>query len=74
VDDEQLYDLIFDPNESCNRVSDPACAEALAEMRARLAAWMSATDDPLLKGPMEWPDDQRPRVSPDGTSPAELHQ
>lgn len=74
VDDEQLYDLIFDPNESCNRASDPACAEALAEMRAHLAAWMSATDDPLLKGPLEWPDDQRPRVSPDGTSPAELHR
>lgn len=74
VDGEQLYDLVFDPNETCNRSADPACTEALAAMRAHLAAWMAASNDPLLKGALEWPDDDRPRVSPDGLSPAELRR
>ncbi|MBN1401089.1 MAG: sulfatase, partial [Anaerolineae bacterium] len=48
---EQLYDLIYDPNEAHNLVGDPAAAAALEEMRARLEAWMRATDDPLLRPP-----------------------
>jgi arylsulfatase A-like enzyme len=70
---EQLYDLIFDPNETCNLAAEPGCAAALAEMRAVLAEWMSATRDPLLIGPLEWPDDH-PHVSPDGISPSELNR
>lgn len=47
---EQLYDLTFDPCESCNIANDPAMADVLADMRARLDAWMRRTDDPLLGG------------------------
>jgi arylsulfatase A-like enzyme len=52
---EQLYDLIFDPNEACNLALDPAASSVLQEMRTRLAHWMQATDDPLLYGPVKAP-------------------
>jgi N-sulfoglucosamine sulfohydrolase len=67
---EQLYDLVFDPNESHNLAGDPAMVEVLAEMRGRLERWMRATDDPLLRGPVPAP----PGVQvndPDGLSPRE---
>lgn len=54
-EDEQLYDLIFDPHETDNLVGDPAAAEALSEMRGRLQRWMRDTDDPLLKGSVPRP-------------------
>jgi arylsulfatase A-like enzyme len=44
---EELYDLRADPDERCNRASDPAAAAGLREMRARLAGWMERIDDPL---------------------------
>jgi N-sulfoglucosamine sulfohydrolase len=47
---EQLYDLVFDPNEAANLVGEPAAAEPLAEMRARLRRWMEDTEDPLRHG------------------------
>jgi N-sulfoglucosamine sulfohydrolase len=47
---EQLYDLVFDPNEADNRVGDPACAHVLAQLREQLQAWMLDTGDPLLNG------------------------
>ena len=47
---EQLYDLVFDPNEAHNIAdSEPAIA---AELRSRLQAWMEETGDPLLDGPV----------------------
>ncbi len=52
VHQEALYDLVYDPNEACNLVNDPAYAEPLAEMRRRLWSWMERTDDPLLRGPV----------------------
>ena len=52
---EQLYDLVLDPAEMDNLAADPACAEALAEMRGRLDDWMRETDDPLLDGPVAPP-------------------
>jgi N-sulfoglucosamine sulfohydrolase len=55
VDREQLYDLVLDPAEGSNLVADPGSAEALAEMRGRLDAWMRETEDPLLDGPVEPP-------------------
>jgi N-sulfoglucosamine sulfohydrolase len=48
VEEEQLYDLIFDPNETRNVASDPGSRAALTDMRARLDRWMQATHDPLL--------------------------
>jgi arylsulfatase A-like enzyme len=52
---EQLHDLIFDPNEADNLVADPAYADVLDELRARLEHWMRRTDDPLLDGPVAPP-------------------
>lgn len=52
---EALYDLIFDPTESCNLAYDPSVADVLEEMRIRLEKWMRETDDPLLYGPVPAP-------------------
>ncbi len=42
---EELYDLHTDPHETRNLVHDPAHAQALGEMRVRLARWMVETGD-----------------------------
>jgi arylsulfatase A-like enzyme len=47
---EQLYDLVFDPNEASNLVEDPAYAQTVAQLRAQLERWMLDTEDPLLHG------------------------
>jgi N-sulfoglucosamine sulfohydrolase len=52
---EQLYDLVFDPNEANNLAEDPAYAAVLADLRARLERWMRDTDDPLLAGHVDPP-------------------
>ena len=52
---EQLYDLVFDPSEASNLVSDASRASVLADMRRRLDDWMRRTDDPLLRGPVPAP-------------------
>ena len=49
---EQLYDLIFDSNETHNLVNDSAVTPILEDMRHRLDRWMLETDDPLLHGPV----------------------
>ena len=53
---EELYDLVFDPNEACNLRDDPASAGVLTEMRRRLDDWMRDTDDPLPDGPIPLPE------------------
>lgn len=67
---EQLYDLVFDPNEADNLADDPAFAEVLADMRSRLERWMRATDDPLLHGPIVAPAGASFN-DPDSLSPAD---
>lgn len=52
---EELYDLIFDPNERNNLAGDASHQSTLEEMRKRLDAWMHSTDDPLLHGPVKAP-------------------
>ena len=52
---EQLYDLIFDPNEASNMANDLSVAVVLEEMRTRLDDWMYNTNDPLLHGPVRAP-------------------
>jgi N-sulfoglucosamine sulfohydrolase len=52
---EMLFDLIFDPNESQNLASNPAAWNVLQEMRQRLERWMQATNDPILSGPVPAP-------------------
>ncbi|UGS34414.1 sulfatase family protein [Capillimicrobium parvum] len=55
VDREQLYDLIFDPDEGDNLAADPAYADVRRELAARLERWMRETRDPLLDGPVPAP-------------------
>jgi arylsulfatase A-like enzyme len=53
---EELYDLLFDPNESHNLAESPDHADLRAVMRERLETWMQTTDDPLLAGFVRAPD------------------
>jgi N-sulfoglucosamine sulfohydrolase len=52
---EQLYDLLFDPNEANNLIDDPGCAQVATELRARMDEWMRDTEDPLLAGHVDPP-------------------
>jgi len=70
VETEQLYDLVFDPNETRNLARDPLARAALEEMRERLDRWMHTTADPLLDGPIAAPPGALAN-DPDGTSPNE---
>ena len=54
-DREELYDLVFDPNEGRNVADDPANRTVLDELRRRLRSWMEERDDPLLRGPVPPP-------------------
>ena len=47
---EELYDLDADPDEVVNLAQDAAHAKMLADLRARLDAWRTATHDPWQKG------------------------
>ncbi len=68
---EQLYDLVFDPNEVNNLAGDSTMADVLDDMRGRLNRWMKATDDPLLLGsPVPAPSGAEVH-SADGLSPTE---
>ena len=48
-DDEYLFDLIEDPGETRNVVSDPARAGRLEEMRRAAAEWLEANGSPGLR-------------------------
>jgi arylsulfatase A-like enzyme len=67
---EQLYDLIFDPQERYNLAEAPAVQPVLQEMRERLRSWMERTADPLLQGPVPAPAGAQVN-DPDGLSPRE---
>ena len=47
---EFLFDLLSDSRETTNLADDPAWADVLDELRARLDKWMNQTRDPLLAG------------------------
>ena len=53
---EQLYDLLFDPNEACNLAEQPSFASLVQSLRARLERWMRETNDPLIHGPVAAPE------------------
>ena len=55
VEREQLFDLMYDPNEANNLAGNLAYAAQLEDMRGRLNRWMMATDDPLLFGSVPRP-------------------
>lgn len=59
VDEECLFDLVFDPNECDNLAREPGCRAVLEDMRRRLSRWMEETGDPLLSGPVPRPDGAR---------------
>lgn len=52
---EELFDLVFDPNERNNLAGDPAYRSTLSVMQQKLRTWMQKTADPLLKGPVKAP-------------------
>jgi hypothetical protein len=45
AEQDELYDLRIDPQESVNRAGDPAYAAVLAGMKERLLAWYQETCD-----------------------------
>ena len=45
---EELYDLMLDPQERNNLVTDPNYRDVLKDMKNRLTAWQEKTSDPLL--------------------------
>lgn len=47
-----LYDLMNDPYEFDNCAGQPEYADVERDLKRRLRAWMAATDDPLLHGPV----------------------
>lgn len=47
---EELYDLTVDPDEIVNLAGDHAHATVLADLRAQLDKWRTATHDPWQKG------------------------
>ena len=70
VDAVQLFDLMFDPNETRNVAGDTTYSAALEDMRTRLHRWMEATNDPLMHGPIAAPKGATAN-DPDGVSPKE---
>ena len=68
--EEQLYDLMFDPNETSNLIGYPRHKSAEDEMRRRLETWMKETGDPLASGFVPAPEGARVNDA-DGISPRE---
>ncbi len=54
VSHEELYDLVFDPNEQNNLAgsSEQIAQASLQDLRRQLDEWMKQTKDPLLDGPV----------------------
>lgn len=68
---EQLYDLLFDPNEMQNLADLADYADIMSDLRGQLDQWMQATHDPLL---IREPAPAPPGTvvnNPDGLSPRE---
>ena len=51
----ELYDLVADPEERANLADDPDHAEVRRRLASDLLAWMRATADPILDGPVASP-------------------
>jgi N-sulfoglucosamine sulfohydrolase len=55
LDREQFYDMLLDPQESCNLFGLPEAEPFVRDLRERLRSWMEETADPLLDGPVAPP-------------------
>jgi len=71
---ESLFDIVLDPNETCNLANDSSFADVKTDLAARLHSWMERTEDPLLLGPVRPPrlrqrvlrrHRPRPRIDPE---------
>jgi N-sulfoglucosamine sulfohydrolase len=47
---EMLYDLVFDAHERNNIIGEARMAGVVADMKQKLAEWMTRTNDPMLAG------------------------
>ncbi len=47
---EELYDMVFDPNETNNLIDNEDMSSVLEDLRGRLDRWMRETNDPALFG------------------------
>jgi N-sulfoglucosamine sulfohydrolase len=70
VEQEQLYDLFFDPTEAKNLIADDSYTPVADDLRARLEQWMAKTGDPLREGPVPPPPGAEFN-DPDQVSPGE---
>ncbi|HXR48701.1 MAG TPA: sulfatase [Candidatus Limnocylindrales bacterium] len=52
---EELYDLMFDPQEARNLAGEPGHEATTRKLREQLQNWMAKTDDPILRGPIPLP-------------------
>jgi arylsulfatase A-like enzyme len=50
--EEELFDIVNDPNERVDLASDPEYEDIKQKMSSFLDRWMTETDDPLLQGPI----------------------
>ena len=47
---EELYDLMFDPNETNNIIDNPELADTVKDLKLRMEKWMRETNDSALDG------------------------
>ena len=71
VDEEELFDLGFDPNEARDLAGNAAFVDELNQMRQRLENWMKRTNDPILDGPVPVPPGTMEK-DPDDLSPSRV--
>ena len=66
-----LFDLMYDPHEFHNLISDSDYEDVRKDLAGRLERWMRETEDPLLKGLVSLPDGARvtPRTKYDPRLP-----
>jgi arylsulfatase A-like enzyme len=68
---EELYDLGADPGEERNLIDSPDLADVADDLRARLLAFLSSTQDDVLRGPVPAPAGAAPAgAAAAGTAPA----
>lgn len=47
-DDDELYDIVADPNEMVNLAGRPECRDTVIGLRSQIRAWLSDTGDPSI--------------------------